>query len=87
MNDVLCKKNIEKEAAQGILQTKWIKIQACCNPMPKTDADGTSGKNLLWNRLVRLAYEFSKSIIETSNKIYELKTYNEAISDLIHENR
>lgn len=38
--------------------------------------------------LVSLAYyKVAKSVTEISNKIHEPKTYNDAINDLIHDNR
>lgn len=46
-----------------------------------------AGKNPLGDEFVRPAREFAKSVTETRSKVREPKTYNEAISDLIHGNR
>ena len=75
------------ELAQAIMQTKRMRIRPPCDPKPRTDLDETSGKNLLGDGLVRSAYEFAKSVTETSSKVQEPKTYDEVINDLIHKNR
>lgn len=51
----------------------------------KTDWGGTLGKSSL--KLVRPIYEFAKSMTKTSSKVYELKSYNEFINDLIYGNK
>ena len=54
---------------------------------PRTDIGGTSGKNPHTEWLVRPVHEFAKLVAETSSKVQEPKTYDEAISDPIHGNR
>ena len=53
----------------------------------RTDLGGTSSKNPPTEGLVRPVHEFAKSVTETSSKVQELKTYDEAISNSIHGNR
>ena len=53
---------------------------------PKTDLGGTSGENTS-DGLVRPAQELAKSVTETSSKVREPKTYDEAINDPIKGNR
>ena len=83
----MSKENVEKEAAQAIIQTKRMNFHSPCNPKPRTDLGEISGKNLLGDGLVRYAYKFAKSVTETSSKVREPKTYDKAINDLIHGNR
>lgn len=65
-----------------------MRIYSLLNLEPKIDLGKTLGKNLLIKvRLVRLICKFAKSVIETSSKIQESKTYNKAISDFIHGNK
>lgn len=64
-----------------------MRIYALCDPIPRADLGGTSSKNSLGDGLVRPAYEFAKSVTETSSKVREFKTYDEAINDPIHGNR
>ena len=54
---------------------------------PKTDLSGTSGENLPVEGLLKPARKFAKSVIETSSKVQEAKTSDEAISDLIYVHR
>ena len=54
---------------------------------PRIDLGGTSGENLPAEGLVRPAREFAKSVTETSSKVQEPKTYDEAINDPVHGNR
>ena len=54
---------------------------------PKIDLGGTSGENPSAEGLVRPVREFAKSVTETSSKVREPKTYDEAISNPIHGNR
>lgn len=42
--------------------------------------------DLSTNLDVRLVYELTKSQTKISNKIYEFKTYNETINNLIYKN-
>lgn len=44
------------------------------------------GKNSL-ERLVRLAYEFAKSVTKISSKICEFKTYDKTVNNLVYRNR
>ena len=54
---------------------------------PRTGLSGTIGEKPP-DRLVRLVnLKFAKSVTETSSKVRELKTYNEAINILVHGNR
>ena len=53
---------------------------------PRTDPDGTSGKDPS-NGLVRPAQELAKLVTETSSKVREPKTYNEAVNNPINGNR
>lgn len=64
-----------------------MRIYVLCNLMPRTDLDKISSKNFLENKLVKPAYKFTKSIIKTSSKIHEPKTYDDAINDFIYGNR
>lgn len=61
-----------------------MRIYSSCNPKPRTDLDGISNKNSLRNRLVKSAYKVAKSVIETSSKVQEPKTYNKAINNPIY---
>lgn len=63
-----------------------MKIHPPYNPKPKTDLDGTTGKNLA-DKLVKPAQELTKSVIETSNKVQEHKIYDKAINNSVHRNR
>lgn len=36
---------------------------------------------------IRLIHEFAKSMTEMSSKVYEPKTYNEIIDNLIHKKK
>ena len=51
---------------------------------PKIDLGGILGENLSVEELVKPALKFAESVIETSSKVREPKTYNKAISNLIH---
>ena len=65
-----------------------IRIEAFHNqliPKLRTIWDETLGKNP--EGLIRPTYELAKSVTETSSKMWELKTYDEAISKLVHGNR
>lgn len=53
----------------------------------RTDLDRILSKNSLADELIKCVYKFVKSIIKTSSKVQELKSYNEAINNLVHENR
>lgn len=64
-----------------------MRIYLFHNPKLKIDLDRTLGENLLGKRLVRYAYKFAKSVTKTSNKIYEPKTYDEAINNSIYSNK
>lgn len=72
---------------QAIIQIKQIRINLFYDLKLKTDLGGTLGKNLLRNRLVRLARKFAKSVTETSSKVQKPKTYDKAINDPIYRNR
>ena len=87
VEDILSEQSVKKEAAEAIMQTKQMRIHHPRNPKPKTDLGGISGKTPLGDRLVRPAYKFAKWVTETSSKVHEPKTYNEAINDPIHGNR
>ena len=52
---------------------------------PRTDPSGTSGKNPL-DGLVRPTQELAKLVTETSSKVREPKTYDEAVNDPINGN-
>lgn len=53
---------------------------------PRTNRDGgTPDKSS--NGLVRLAHKLAKSLTETSSKVRELLTYDEAINDPVHKNK
>lgn len=69
--------------------TKWMRTNPSLDPIPKRDLSRISGKNpLVEDRLVSLAYyKVAKSTTETSSKVREPKTYNEAINNRIHSNR
>lgn len=53
---------------------------------PRTALGRTSGEKPL-DRLVRPVQKFAKSVTETSNKVRECKTYDEAVNNLINGNR
>ena len=54
---------------------------------PRTDLGGTIGENFS-DELVRPAHlKYFKSVDETSSKVQESKTYDEAISNFVHGNR
>lgn len=58
----------------------WIKLIKSYNLiMPKTDLGIGSG--------IKLACKFTKFLTEISSKMYELKTYNQAIDNLLYKNR
>lgn len=63
-----------------------MRIQSL-NLKPRIDLGGILGKNLLRKQLVKPIYKFAKSVTKTSSKVWEPKTYNEAINDFIHNNR
>ena len=52
----------------------------------RIDLGKTLGKNPT-DRLIRPAQELAKSVSETSSKVRELKTYDEAINNLVHGKR
>lgn len=85
--EVAAKKDDKNELAQAIVQTKRMKIHPFRDLKPRTDLGGTSGVNPLGDGFVRPAYEFAKSVTETSSKVQKLKTYNEAINNPIHRNK
>ena len=64
-----------------------MRIDFSHDPKPKTDLGGTSSKNPLRDGLVRPMHKFAKSVIKTSSKVQEPKTYDEVINDPIHGNR
>lgn len=69
------------------MYTKWIRIYSFHNLKSKTDLIGTLSKNLLGDKLVKPICKFAKSVTKTSSKVQELKIYNEAINNLIYENK
>lgn len=64
-----------------------MRIHISYNPKPKTDLDGIPDKNPWGNRLVRLAYKFTKSVTKTGSKMHEPKIYNKAVNDSIYMNK
>ena len=72
---------------QAIMQTKRMRIHLLYDPKPRIDLGETISKSLLRDRLIRFLYKFAKSVIETSNKVREPKTYNKIINHPIHANR
>lgn len=46
-----------------------------------------SGKNSLKDILIKPMHRFAKLITTTNSKVQEPNTYNQAINDLIYENR
>lgn len=52
---------------------------------PKTDRGGTTGESP--RRLVRPTRKLTKLVTETSSKVREPKTYDEAIDDPIYRNK
>lgn len=67
-------------------QTKRMRVHLILDLKPRTNLDGTSGKNLA-DRLVGPAQKLFKSVIETSGKVWEPKTYDEAMNDPIYGHR
>ena len=59
------------------------------DPKLKIDLDRTSGENpLMGDGLVSLTYyKVAKSVAETSSKVREPETYDEAINDAVYANR
>lgn len=55
--------------------------------MPRTDLGKISGKLPSMKQLVKSVQEFAKSMIEISNKVQVLKTYNETINNSFSMNR
>ena len=84
---------IENEAKQNGFannSASMIRTVGPCNQLvqkPMTDQGWILDENLLVERLVRPVQEFAKSVIETSSKVQEPKTYNEAINKPIHGNK
>lgn len=83
----MSKNDIKKDVVQAINWIEQLKVVFSHNLTSKIDLIGISGKSPLENRLVRLIYKFSKSIIETSSKVRESKTYDKAINDFIYMNK
>lgn len=52
----------------------------------KIDLDGTLDKNTS-NELIKPVQELAQLVTEISSKMHKLKTYNEAVNDLINRNR
>ena len=75
----------ESLAAEGHLQTGVGNSHDLLVQRPRTDRGGTSGKSP--SGLVRPARELAKSVTETSSKVREPKTYNEAVNNPINGNR
>ena len=63
-----------------------MRIHLPHDPKPRTDLGRTSGKKIA-DELVRPVRELAKSVTETSSKVREPKTYDEAINDPGHGNR
>lgn len=55
--------------------------------MARTNLGRTSSKNFLRNGLIKLAYKFTKSVIETSSKVHKSITYNKVITNPIYRNK
>ena len=87
VEDILSEEDIEKETVQAIMQTERMRIHPPCDPKPRTDLGGISGKKPLGDGLVRPVYKFAKLVTKTSSQVHEPKTYDEAINDPIHGNR
>lgn len=58
-----------------------------CNLKPKTYLSKIINKNFLKNKLIKLAYKFTKSIIKIDHKVGKPNTYKKAINNLIYRNR
>lgn len=52
----------------------------------RIDLGGISGENLS-DGLIRPTQKLAKSVIKSSSKVHELKTYDKAINNLINGNR
>lgn len=63
-----------------------MRINLFLNLKLKIDLDETLIKKLLKNKLVRPTCKFVKLVTKINNKMQELKTYNEAINNLIYKN-
>ena len=67
-----------------------IKVKGAHDPplaqTPRTNPGGTSGENPS-DGLIRPAQELAKSVTETSSKVREPKTYDEAVNYPINGNR
>ena len=81
---------IRAEGLHNLAGQTRIRAEGAHNPplaqRPRTDLGGTSGKNPS-DGLVRPAQELAKSVTETSSKVREPKTYNEAVNNPINGNR
>lgn len=63
-----------------------MKINLFHNSKPRTDQGETLGKNPWENGLVGPAREFPISVIKTSSKVTDHKSYDEIDNDPIYEN-
>lgn len=82
-----CNSSIDIQALnENLMRTKDIH-NLLVPQKQKTDLGGISGKNFPVDRLVKLVCKFAKLIIKTNSKMRELKTYDEAINNLVHKNK
>lgn len=62
-----------------------MNIYSLLNLELRTDLGGILSENLhVRDKLVRPICKFTKSVTKTNSKVQESKTYDKAISDLIH---
>ena len=87
LKDLVNEENANKyELAKAITQIKQMWIYLLLDLKSKTNLDETLSKNPV-NGSLRLVQEIAKSVTETSSKMREPKTYDEAINDSIYGNR
>ena len=87
IEDIVIEENTSgDELVQAIVQTKRMRIHPLHDPKPRTDLGVILGKNSA-DGLVRPTQELAKLVTETSRKVREPKTYDEAINDPVHKNR
>lgn len=69
------------EVVQHLITALWIRLNEFQHPlqMLKTDLGIGSG--------IKLTHKLAKSMTEKNSKVYELKTYNKTIDNLIHGNK
>lgn len=88
-NPIVKRLQMRAEGSRDPARQLRIRAEGPHNPAlvsrPRIDLGGTSSKNSS-NRLVRPAQKLAKSVIQTSSKVHEPKTYDEAVDNVINRN-